>query len=161
VFVETVIKEIEEAFRGVPLGNITLHEAEVMDGYGTAQERAAARARDTERDWSNVPDASIRECPAALSYVDPVSWRFYWPAYARYELRHPADLVVDSAVYALGAAGVRQREEVTEERFGTLNAAQVRAVCSFLEFASQNGDWYDDVFAKEALDDYWRERRGV
>jgi hypothetical protein len=159
--IEQVIKEVEDAFRGVPLGKLTLHEAEALDGYATDVERRAARELDREQDWRDVPDTAIQECSVALSFLDPESWRFYLPAYIRYGLRHPGGGAVDSAIYALNPAGIRQHERITEERFGTLNAGQVRAVCSFLLLASQNGDWCDDVVAKEALDGYWKDRRGV
>ena len=92
----------------------------------------------------------------------PLPFRsFYLPAYIRYGLRHRDKGTIDSAIYALDPAGIRQHERITEERFGILNARQVRAVCSFLLFASQSDHWCDHVVAKEALDDYWRERGGV
>jgi len=160
--VEKVIREIEAAFREVPLGTITLHAAELMDRYSaTEADRRSARDLDQERDWRDVPDASIRECPNALSFLDPVSWRFYLPAYIRYGLRHLTASCVDAAIYSLDPAGIRQHEPATEERFRTLDSGQARAICAFLAFASQSGEWCDDTFAKEALDDYWRERGGV
>jgi hypothetical protein len=90
-----------------------------------------------------------------LGFLDPVSWRFYLPAYIRYGLRHRDP---DTSIYALGPAGIRQHQRTTEERFDALDLGQVRAVCAFLAFASQNGEWCDDTFAREALDDYWRAR---
>jgi hypothetical protein len=77
----------------------------------------------------------------------------------RYSLRNDFD--TDAAIYTLDPAGIRQREADTEERFGTLNAAQVRAACSFLLFASENGESCDGVSAKEALEDYWSKAGGV
>lgn len=79
--VERIIQAIEQAFAGVSRGTITLHEAEVLDSYGTEAERRRARALDTEDDWRRVRDSSIEACPAALSYLDTESWRFYLPAY--------------------------------------------------------------------------------
>ncbi len=83
-----IIQAIEQAFAGVPRGSITLHEAEVVDSYGTEAERQRARKRDTEADWCEVPDSSIEECQNALPHLDPESWRFYLPAYMRHGLRH-------------------------------------------------------------------------
>ena len=158
--VDDVIREIEDAFLGVPLGQLTLHEADLMDSYGaTEAQRKAARDRDPERDWRAVPDASLRECDYALSYLDPVSWRFYLPAFMRCGLRDSSGSA--HVIYSLDPAGIRQRERSTEERFHSLNDSQVQAVCAFLRFASENGESYDDVAAGEALDDYWRERGGV
>jgi len=39
---DTIIEAIRTAFAGVPRGAITLHEAEVIDSYGSAEERATA-----------------------------------------------------------------------------------------------------------------------
>jgi hypothetical protein len=89
---DDVIRAIEEAFRSVPLGKITLHEAEKMDSYGSTDAvLRAARDLDPERDWRDVPDDSLRACPDALSFLDPVSWRFYLPAYMRFGLRDLKD----------------------------------------------------------------------
>jgi len=163
--VEEVIRAIEGAFRGVPLGKLTLHEAEKMDSYGsTDADLKAARGLDRERDWRDVPDASIRECPVALCFLDPLSWRFYLPAYMRYGLRHLKEVsnsAMSDAIYTLDPAGIRQRQPHTQERFQSLDVGQTRAVCSFLRFASRCGEWCDDSSAKEALDDYWGERVAV
>jgi hypothetical protein len=88
---DDVIKEIEAAFLGVPIGQLTLHEADLMDSYATDAELRAARERDPERDWRDVPDASLKVCSYALSYLDPLSWRFYLPALMRYALRAAAE----------------------------------------------------------------------
>jgi len=158
--VNDVISAIEAAFRDVFRGALTLHEAELVDRYSaTNAERMAAREVDREDDWRDVPDASIRQCPDALSFLDPVSWRFYLPAYMRFSLRN--DFETDAAIYTLNPAGIRQREAHTEERFRTLNGVQVRAVRSFLRFASENGGSCDDAAAREALEDYWGEAGGV
>jgi hypothetical protein len=63
--VEQVIEEVEDAFREVPLGKVTLHEAEALDACATDVERRAARELDRERDWRDVPDRAIRECSVA------------------------------------------------------------------------------------------------
>ena len=156
--VEDIITAIEEAFAGVARGAVTLHEAEIIDDYGTEAERLHARTYDPEVNWRDVPDSSIQECPAALSFVDPVSWRFYLPAYMRFGLRHlrdPRNSAIDHAIYSLDGGGTPQRGEFTLERFRTLNEAQARAVRRFLIFASENGDHCDDRVAKDALEAYW------
>ena len=155
--VESIIAAIEEAFAGVARGSVTLHEAEIIDDYGTAAERLHARARDPEVNWPDVPDSSIQECPAALSFVDPVSWRFYLPAYMRFGLRHlrePRNSAIDHAIYSLTGGGP-QLGEFQAERFQTLSEAQARAVRRFLAFASENGQYCDDSVAREALEAYW------
>jgi hypothetical protein len=153
----TIIDQIERAFAGVRRGSITLHEAEVIDAYGTDAERRRARARDTEEDWRDVPDASVEACPDALTFVDPESWRFYLPAYMRYGLRHlqsRRSSTIDHAIYSLAKGGDRSLAEYKLHRFRTLNLEQAQAVRSFLVFASENDAWCDGVVATEALG-YW------
>ncbi|HLK90980.1 MAG TPA: DUF6714 family protein [Polyangia bacterium] len=156
--VENIIRAIEEAFGGVCRGAVTLHEAEVIDDYGTESERQRARKLDREDDWREVPDVSIAACPNALSFLDPVSWRFYLPAYMRFALRHLEDSrsgAIDHAIYSLDKGEVRDIADWKLERFGTLDAAQARAVQRFLAFAAENDDFCDGHAAKTALDAYW------
>ncbi len=159
--VEDIIRAIEQAFRGVCRGAITLHEAEVIDDYGTEAQRQRARKLDTEDNWREVPDASIAACPDALSFVDPVSWRFYLPAYMRFALRHLTNSrsgAIDHAIYSLDKGEIRDLADWKLERFRTLDAAQARAVRRFLAFAAENGDFCDGHAAKTALDAYWAGR---
>lgn len=156
--VETIVQAIEAAFEGVRRGTITLHEAEVIDAYGTEAERRAARARDTEEDWRDVPDSSIAACPDALTFVDPESWRFYLPAYMRFGLRHLKERhnqALDHAIYSLAKGEDASLARYKLERFRTLSAEQAGAVRSFLELATANDAYCDAVVAKEALETYW------
>ena len=72
---EAIIEAIESAFAGTPPGAITIHEAEVIDDYGSDAERRAARERDAEGSWDQVPDWDIEECQDALCFLDPEGWR--------------------------------------------------------------------------------------
>ena len=156
--VEDIIRGIEQAFGGVCRGAVTLHEAEVIDDYGTEVEREDARMLDAEDDWREVPDASIEACPDALSFLDPVSWRFYLPAYMRFGLRHLGEGrngTIDHAIYSLDKGGISDLADWKLERFRTLNAAQARAVQRFLAFAAANRGFCDSHVAKSALDTYW------
>lgn len=161
---DEVIRRIEQAFHDVAIGRRTLHEAELLDRYSSTEaELSAARNLDPERDWRDVPDASIQSCGDALSFFDAVSWRFYLPAFMRCGLRHFDEIdnpALGDAISTLDPAGIRQRERLQEERFHTLNEDQARAVREFLRFAARNGD-PDETYAKEALDDYWEGRVGV
>ena len=67
-----LIEEITAAFDGVSREQgVTLHEATVIDDYGSLEERALARTQDTEDKWQNVPDEDIRFTDAVLSFLDP------------------------------------------------------------------------------------------
>ena len=60
-----LIDEITSAFQDVRRGNgVTLHEATVIDSYGSMEERAKARKKDTERRWQDVPDRDIANTDA-------------------------------------------------------------------------------------------------
>jgi hypothetical protein len=156
--VEDVIRAIEAAFAGVRRGQTTLHEAEAMDSYASVEERRKARARDPEEDWRDIPAAAIDECPTALSFFDPVSWRFYLPAFMRLGLQRLRDSPspMDDVIYTLnqGSAPPSAVEHALE-RFRTLNGAQAEVVHRFLTFASKNDDDFDALAAKDALDRYW------
>ena len=163
--VEDLVGAIEAAFAGVSRGQITIHEAEVLDDYGTEAERLEAHARDLEQDWRDVPGSSIAECPCALSYFDPPSWRFYLPAYMRWTLQHLKDAgcpSIDDVIYALDRGeGAPDLFEYKLQRFRTLNAAQAEAVRRVLAFASANDDCCAAVVAKRALETYWSGATGV
>jgi hypothetical protein len=155
---EELISAIEAAFAGVPRGAITLHEAEVMDSYGLETERRAARAHDPEEDWRAVPDTSIEECPAALSFVDPLSWRFYLPAFMRLGLRDfksSRDATIDLAIYALDRGDNPNLADFKLKRFQTLTEEQSRVVRRFLAFAAEQDDYCDSLVAKNALLAHW------
>jgi hypothetical protein len=164
-----IIEEIRSAFAGVPRGATTIHEAEVMDVYGTDAQRQEARRIDTEEQWDEIHPGSIADCTAALSYLDPEAWRFYLPAYMTWTLRHfhlgaaygGATTVPDHTIYSLDLSGhdpgVREHKM---ERFRLLDEAQSRAVCRFLYLMAEHDDRVDADAAIEALAAYWHRFEG-
>jgi hypothetical protein len=48
---EGIIEAIRLAFADMLRGSITIHEAEVIDRYGSDAERQKARRLDTEESW--------------------------------------------------------------------------------------------------------------
>ncbi len=48
---QAVIAAIRASFADVPRHGVSLHEASVIDAYGSADERAAARLLDTDTHW--------------------------------------------------------------------------------------------------------------
>ena len=150
-----VVRALEEAFVEVPRGEITIHQAEVIDLYGTRSEETTAREADRETDWRLVPDLSIEECPDALSYLDPAAWRFYIPAYMRWTACHVQttdSTIVNNTIYSLG-------DRLTESRYSMLAAAEVSAVCEFLEFMADKRGLCDSLAAADALESYRQPRR--
>jgi hypothetical protein len=153
-----IIAAIRAAFRGVARGAITLHEAEVIDDYGTDEERAAARELDTERGWEEIPDAYVEECPSALYHVDPESWRYYVPRYMEWSIRHfrsSDSFLVDSTIYGFNPSTDATLLEHEMERYRTLTAEQAQAVCRFLRYMARHADHADADAADDALRKYW------
>ncbi len=125
-----VLKEIEQAFEGVTLGDgISLREAEVIDDYGSAEDRAEARARDETEDWRKIPDEVIEAAADALCFMDPAGLRFHLPAYMHFALRRCEDSdsrSTDAAIYRLtDSEGIEKLRQVLTHR-------QIGAVLAFL-----------------------------
>lgn len=67
-----LIEEIERVFGDVQRGaGVTLHQARVIDDYGTIEEETAARALDQESCWQDIRDELIQEYYEVLSFFDP------------------------------------------------------------------------------------------
>lgn len=86
---DALIAEITAAFDGVEREDgITLHEAEALDDRLSDAEQRAARALDTDERWQDVPDKDIAWCCSALSFLDAKGFRYYFPAFMIYALKH-------------------------------------------------------------------------
>ncbi|MFO0876102.1 MAG: DUF6714 family protein [Gemmataceae bacterium] len=81
-----LLTHIDRAFAGVTLGDgVSLHESQVIDNYGTAEERWAAREPDEKTDWRRLvdhPDLTVYFGIgyAGLSFLDAAGVRFHLPA---------------------------------------------------------------------------------
>lgn len=154
-----IIELIHTAFRDVVRGEISLHEAEVIDVYGTTAERREARKRDTDQHWTEIPDRHVEHCTTALCHVDPVSWQYYIPRYMEWSLRSfkTSDSVVsDFTIYTFER--VDEQPDLVEyamERFRRLTPAQSKVVARFLRYMARHGDDADDVVALRALERHW------
>lgn len=157
---QAVIEAIREAFRGVPRGETTLHEGEVIDDYGSAEKRGKARRVDVERRWEDVPNAHVESCMHGIYHVDPASWRYYIPRYMVWSIENfqtNSSLLSDLTIYQLAPpneshTGLRKH---ALERYRMLDAAQSRAVALFLHYMAQHDDDADAYAASEALRIYW------
>jgi hypothetical protein len=157
---EPIIAAIREAFADARRGRITIHEAEVIDSYGSEAEREEARKHDTEAHWSEVPDREIEECAWALPHLDPESWRYYVPAYMIWSLRYfqtNNSIVSDFTIYAFNLHDDSELREYKLARFRLLNPAQARAVGLFLRYMADHRDHADSETAARALAEYWGE----
>lgn len=164
--VERLDDEIRVAFADVSRADgISLHEADVLDDYGSEAALAAARQRDTDRHWQEVPDAVIAKLSSALSFLDDKGFHYYLPAYLSWTLRHYDSsasasihsLLTDLALQPWDHSQREQAHEATiRTRFERLTDAQAQVVCQALRFLAAYGYPCVNVkLARKALDQYW------
>lgn len=150
----SLVEQIERAFDGVQREEgVTLHEAEVIDNYGSDEERAAARRMDADQYWQAVPDALLARL-SAISFLDLKGYRYYLPAYLRWMLKYPDtdSSSYDSVLFSL--TKTKGFEEWVLSRWRTFSQEQAEAICRFLRFLVTYSD-FDKPEAQLALDEYW------
>jgi hypothetical protein len=85
---DELLNLIDEAFDGVERGDgITLHQANVIDDYGSEEEFLAAAKVDTETRWQDIPTSALVENPQFLCFVDTAAFRYYIPAAMSFAVR--------------------------------------------------------------------------
>jgi hypothetical protein len=157
---EAIIGEIRRAFSHLSRDDgITLHEALVIDNYGSDTERAAARELDNDYRWEDVPHQLIQDNDSVLCFADPKGFRYYLPAYMIWSLRNYETSETFSHNHPICSLAIRGSGNMRQqqlERFAIFNNEQARAICRFLRFMAQEDE--DLVCADEArraLDAYW------
>ena len=153
------IDQITKAFDGVSRQDgISLHEAIVIDNYGSDIERAKARQKDRESRWQDIPDEWIAKFDSILCFLDPKGWRYYIPAYMIWSLKHYTNShsnTLNSTIYTFIWSGFL--DDYYLPRFAILNLEQSKAVHQFLQFMATHAEDYADTdSAKEAIEKYWR-----
>lgn len=137
------VKQIVNAFAEVSLGNgVSLREADVIDDYGTLNERAAAREQDELDDWQWIPDEYIENHSSVLCFMDDQGLRFHLPAYMRFALlryRESESMSIDATIYRLSDPDCIKR------LLAYLTDQQVDAIKTFLNTCLEIGDGWLDV----------------
>ncbi len=146
-----VIEQIGTIFQDVRIEDgITLHEAEVIDDYGTDEERKEARQNDPEVRWQDVPDWKLEKLQG-LPFLDGKGIRFYLPAYMVWNLRNleiAGSNSVDRTIYEL-------------ERFdrrSLFNEGESKAILRFLQYIVTYGKRYADAEAARRVIERYRGR---
>jgi len=139
---------IEAAFMGVLRDDeCTLHQAELIDHSPERDVSDAewlhAKEIDVATDWREVPSAALDQCGAAMSHATPNSWRFYLPAYMRRALGLLDATILETWIPGSVLSHLTFSQKYAGqvpyllERFETLNDAQGKAVCAFLEYVRE------------------------
>lgn len=158
--VDGLIEEIRHAFRDVSRDNgVTLHEALVIDNYGSDAERSDARKLDLDHHWKDVPDQLIEANDSVLCFMDPKGLRYYLPAYMVWSLRNfqGSDAFSHNhPIYTLVLSESGSMRQGDLERFQVFNEEQARAICKFLRFMAQQDEEIVSVEqARTALSAFW------
>ena len=154
-----VMAQIAQAFDGVTCEDgVSLHEAAENDYWGGPLVRyPEARKLDTDERWQEVPDDWIEKSGSffPLCYFDPISWRYYMPAYMLWTLKHYQDSNSGTVDHAIGTLR-SYTDKDTPDYTSILTPEQKSAICQFLRFMNTYYDNYiGEVTAQKALAQYW------
>lgn len=140
---QKVLKRIDAAFCDVKRGNgRTLHQALAIDGHKDSETIEAAKEKDTDERWQDIPDEIVARLDIALTYMDFEGFRYYLPAYLSFALRYcvdkgPPSLIPDGFIRWVGSP----ESPLSREYYGFLLALepeQLHAVHDFLVYAASD-----------------------
>ncbi|MGC4016894.1 MAG: CPCC family cysteine-rich protein [Luteolibacter sp.] len=136
-----IIGFIEFHFNNVTRdGGTTLHQMEVLDDYGSAEDLAEAAKLDTESTWEEISDLKLSNFACSMVFLDAKGFRFHLPAFMRFTLANWKDgaAVCENmgVIYALSAGPHGFHHEV----FEILSHAQLEATASFLWYIANSND---------------------
>lgn len=156
---ESLLRQIQTAFANIDReGAVSLHEATAIDDYASAEVRSAARLKDTDLHWSEVPDEHIASNSSVFSFLDIKGHVYYAPAFMSWLIRTgystPSNSV-ESAQFAFdpwgkieGGHRYRPHEMFSPE--------QCACIAQYLLYVYQVLDVESGCStAKEFLDGYW------
>jgi hypothetical protein len=155
-----VLTRIRAAFPEYPLPELTLRQAQLGDQTLSREITDDELRKEGERDrgvpWTQIEDATLRECDAALSFIDDAGFVYYLPAFLSAALRQIAagrtdsDRLVDSAVFHV----TNVKSNYALARLKHLTDEQIDAVIYFLRVVCARGGFNTDD-AAQALRSYW------
>jgi len=165
---DRLIDQINSIFSNVTrIGGISLREASVIDDYGTDEERAEARSLETDTHWSEVDIQELDPGGSCMSFVDPIGYRYYLPAYMIYSLRNAfvdypesSNLncnAMDTTIYGLNASGYDSKDLCEHVRNKYTNFTQEERTCiaRFLAFDAECVVYEDETDSIDALKNEW------
>jgi hypothetical protein len=109
---------VDDAFTGVELADgVSLHQACVIDSYGSTAEEIAARHNDETTDWhALVNDSELHRMCSLMggywNFCDAVGARFHLPACLAFMVADPTDQwvpeILEALVYSLTDGAFRR-----------------------------------------------------
>jgi hypothetical protein len=136
-----LIADINEAFTFVSIDNgVTLSEADAIDDHYGPKKRAKARAKDTYKHWNEINLPAKDPGDSALSFVDPIGFRFHLPAYMSYIIRqqlHDLQFQFHAVYYDL-TLRLEIGSEYGKLQTSLLQHEERRCVAKFLIFSCES-----------------------
>jgi len=157
---QEIIDEIASAFAGVTRDDgVSLHQADVIDDYGTPEQQMAARELDVDETWDQVPDEDIAKYYWVLSHMDPKGLQYYVPAFMTWALRNydvSDSASLDAIVFALTEPICKKADRIDHRRLAVFTPSQRRAIGHFLEFLCDYApEDYPAGPISRSLRDFW------
>jgi hypothetical protein len=154
-----IVALVRQAFAGtVRRGGLSLREADVLRRQGTAYEKAKARVLDDDLEWKQVPFEDLQQFPV-LSFLDPVGFRYYLPAFMVWVLTEAERIDPTVLVTLLSALARTERKGAqADSQYALLDKQQSETVALFLEYVMEHHP--DEAvwsLAQEALESYWQQ----
>ncbi|MFG0282814.1 MAG: DUF6714 family protein [Phycisphaerales bacterium JB039] len=162
---ERLLAHLESAFRNASrAGGVSWSEAGVMDSYGSEEDRAEARASDTDRRWMELVDDPEWDPEegwgsACFHFLDPIGFRYYLAAWMMRILRRSSSGY--GLIYHLTLPDDEQSRRSQVEQWSALDRKQRLFVTRFLRFkvaeteAQLAGFPMDSADWRRAVDSYW------
>ena len=150
---DALLDLIAQAFAGVSReGGISLHGTQVLDDWGTRDAALAVAELDTDTDWTEVPTADLQRFDSALSFLDPIGFRYYLPAYMTWDLSRCLGLDAlwfeSHLLFHLGYIAQDDDGQKEYRRTSLLDARQRNAALRYLRFIA---DYGTESSSREAL----------
>jgi hypothetical protein len=138
-------------------GGVSMSEAFVVDSYGTLEERATARERDTDRHWQELvedPDLNPWGWYLLYPFLDPIGFRYYLPVAMVLSVRSGDDEAIQAHLTWTETGGDWQLNQ-----WSLLDPAQKNCVKRFLQYmwgVCEHEDRDAEAQAwKATLESYW------
>jgi hypothetical protein len=160
--------EIRDAFKGVSReGGVSWNETKVLDDRGSDEEAKAARATDTDQDWTELADSTWDVGPGfgGFAFLDAIGFRYYLPAAMIRTLHdgvHAGHCWGIDGTLTLHKGNKPTAQAMREHmlsQWSLLDDRQRRAVARFLAFmvawSEAIENWVEMKYWQRAHESYW------
>lgn len=139
---DALLVEISTAFSGVSReGGVTWNETEIIDLYGSLEERSAARLTDQDACWQDVlddPNWDPEPGVGAWSFLDAIGFRYYLPAGMVFAIRRG----FDSGICYHLTLSQGDLQEHRQDQWSRFDATQRLCIKRFLRYMAVLDGWY-------------------